>query len=292
MDRAVKRALFINKAKTNIIDSIKRAFIWRTSEITIAGLLLAVGLIANIWVKIGNWHVATIAIYMFMAISLPFGIALLTTFLIDFLTMVFTTGLGTWWWSFALGPILVVIIAKMLFTTLNIGEKLERKWIIPLAFSILITICGIVYFSVKSDMLSTDKMLYHGKFETSEKQTTRLIQQYLSLVSFIAVVALLFVNTWKIYSNKKKLFKINLFLAMLVTAFLFDVIYNPLSIMEWYINAPNAWFKLDEFNTTIYRPIVWGGIAKMFIHILFATPILVSIFISYKYIPSFKDRWV
>lgn len=282
----------MNKTLDMVLISFKRAFTWKPSEISIAGIMLAVGLIANIWFKIGNWHVATIAIYMFMAVSLPFGIALLTTFLIDFLTLIFTTGLGTWWWSFALGPIIVVVVSKMIFTTLNIGEKFKHKWIMPAAFAALTLIVGIVYFIVKADMLSINKQMYHGKLETEDHKTTRLIQQYIAIVSFAFISMLLIFNVTMLYLGKRKLFKINLFITMIATAFIFDVLYNPISIMNWYMTAPNAWLKLDDFNMNIYRPIVWGGIAKMFVHLFFATPILISIYISYRYIPSFKDRWV
>ena len=228
------------------------------SEMVMAAMFLAIGIIAKSYIKIGNTEFVTIPIYIALAITLPLSLSLITSILIDTLSMLFKGTIGTWWWTFTMEPVFVILISFLIFNLFkNIKEpKLNFSFLIGII--VILFSIGVFYFSKNGYKLFVTSNL--------EKKVTN----YISVIAFGIIIIFFTTISFLQLFEKIKPSNSMLILIIISSSIIVDILWFPFSLNNW----------LEHFNghTLSTDALRWTGFIRSFIHIFFSYPLAKGIY--------------
>lgn len=262
-----------------MFNTIKSYFKTSPREISLAGILVAIGIVSDSFIRINHYTFITISIYIAISLVLPLWLSIISVILIDTLQLVIRGVIGLWFWSLQIEPIIIALIASFLKYTLDkFKNKKEVTWIV--SFIIIGFIATfITILSIDYKRLYPERILISGKLESEEDMIGRLIQKYLSLIGSIILVIFLSVKLFKFSKGIKN--KNPLVLAtMILIVILVDWIYHPWSINEWRYRV----LGVDK-STELFRLSIINGIWNSSFHLSLNIPIVYSfIFVKNHFI--------
>ena len=238
-------------------------------NIVLTGFLVCIGMLIDAYIKIGYNSFAILPIYILVGIILPIHFGLTAGVLIDTLSQVLQGQIGGWWWSFAIQPIIIILITKVLYLIFNKKQIKPYIWYISLLFSILVATLGITYIVLNSSDFGSNK-------------TDKVITAYLRVLGFAFITLWL---TWMVFrfkNHENRHDKLVSLLLIVLIAILIDWFINPLSAMEWHLNAPNAYAPIKSWNNELFNTFIWMGIGKSLLHIFIGLGILSGTMIAIK----------
>ena len=259
-----------------MINYLKKQFKWSIQEIVLSGFLIAIGMFADAYLKIGNAKLISMSIYILIGLILPLPLAVLSAFIMDSMSMLLQGMLSQWWWSMAFQPIILVIIAFSIKSLFILIKDNKIQALVSLIICIILIIGAISYFYLHSDRFSL-------KFINKEKHSfqihQRLAQIYISLIGFILISFVSFFIILKNYKNKNNNNFFLCFSVILISVILIDWIYAPLAFMDFQMHSSNAYMSLHgKWNQQIYETVFYTYIMRSGIHMFICILLIPSVY--------------
>ena len=244
-----------------IFEKLKDSMKVNIYQITLAGILIGIGVIADTFFRVGRYTFITTSIYIVIGLLLPIWLGVSAALAIDTLQLIFRGMLGYWYWSLQLEPAIIVFISftlRFLFTSIKSKKVMQ---IISILFMVAIIIGGSLMIGLESEKLSVSRNYIHGRhphFESDSEFTTRLIRSYISILGLIFVIAIMSNEIYKITKGKTTNRRIASLIVVVITALLFDWLYHPWAVYNWQVNSLGLAPSLEIFKINVITGI-WGS---------------------------------
>ena len=237
-------------------------------QLTLAGILLAVGIISEGYIRIGYTTFVTFGIYLAVGLLLPLWLGLATGALIDLLYLVLIGWIGDWYWTMGLEKWLIVIIgwgSKFLYTAIKSKKLLVTLSIVTLSVILTVGLWALIY---KGDQFSTEKMMVRGKLEDSAAYTTRWITNSFAIVGLTTITIFILWNVYNYIKNKKQSEYLVTVLMASFAAVIVMWIYHPWNVAMWYK------YKRGIDNWHLYEIYEINAILKSIFYIGIGVPVV------------------
>lgn len=253
-------------------------------QIALAGLLLAVGVIGEGYIRIGYTTFITFGIYLTVGLILPLWLGIMTGLLIDLLYLVLIGWIGDWYITMGLEKVLIVVIGffSQFFYSLIKSRKITL--FISVSFLLAILIGGTVVFVTKDNQLSTEHILNRGKIESDSQYLERWLKNGFAIAGLFFIAAFMIFHIIHYIKGTKRSEYLATVLIAIFAAIIVQWLYHPWNVATWYEHkrGVNMWSHYDALEVSaIISSIFYIGIS---------VPIVTMFWTIYKSSASFKNK--
>ena len=258
---------------------IKKIFKINIRQMALSAIMISIGIVSTSFIKIGHFELITNSIYIILGLFMPLWLALVGALLIDNLSMIIKGEVGYWFWTYALIPILIVVISFLvkLFIFKTRTRKIEM--IIGITVMLILIIASILILSLQTNELSFSKVKHTSWYnhktrdENNEEIIIRLITNIGAIIGLIIISIMFFIKVWEFHKGAKEKGYITLFIMVIIISIIIDWLYNPFATLLFYKHLGSPNLGINTFK--IFMSI---GIWKSLFHIAIYIPIIYSFY--------------
>lgn len=234
-------------------------------QIALAGIMVSIGIVAEVFIRIGEVTFLNISIYMAIGIVLNIFLGIISVIVIDTMQMIFRGRIGEWYWSFQIEAILLVITAFIIKQLLTKIKNRNHIFYTSISLLSILIITFTTVFIIQSSELSFEHKYIRGHLETDEQLATRLTQKIFSVVG---IIILCLYMSFKIYKFKTKEMEKNplVMITIILTIIIIDWFYHPWAVNEWRSTVLGINWSYEVFNLSIIKGI-WMSAFHMALNI-------------------------
>ncbi|MEE3927980.1 hypothetical protein V2E24_00100 [Mycoplasmopsis ciconiae] len=269
---------------------------FRLIEIPISAFLVALSLIVGAIVKftplrfLGLNSDIELVFYTLMGFFLNLFPAMIAAFVSDFISVLYTGGLGTYFWTYALVPPLAAACSYLFFRLIR-SKFTNLKLILPNLIILVASVVMIAVVQVKISETKVDSGSLSVRLIEGRNNPLRFLNNvpFVVFYSLITILILLNFFSWAltgyyyIFREQKSLLTLNSFTVLVFILLVFRWIWGPIAFIEYfnaYIAKSNNVKSYGKDYLIIMVPIV---IKSLFSLALF-TPILISMIVPFEWL--------
>lgn len=276
----------------SILNKIKSSMKFNIHQIILASILVGIGIIIDSYMRIGYFTFLTMVIYIFLGISLPLWLGIISATLIDTFSLLARGVIGYWYWALQLEPI-IIIMFSFLFKFI-ITSKINEKKILALTtlvtFIMLLMATSIFAFIYQWDNFQLKQLVNKdGSIEKTENMIFRITQYYCALIGIIFILYILFIKIYKFKKDKNN--KISILIFIIFISIIIDWIYHPLATSFWL----SSQVLNTEWKPLLYKNYFSIGVIKSLIHIFISITVFSILIPAWQNTKTYnyqKNIWI
>ena len=256
--------------------SIKKSMIISPQQIALIGIIIALGMITDAYLRIGHLTFLTTTIYIFLGIYFPLWLGLVGATLIDTFSLLLRGTIGYWYWSLQIEPLIIVFFTFIFKSIFQKYMNAKLIFIITIFFILLIVITSVIVIQDQIDNFKFKKILNNGKIETNKEMVFRIIQYYVSIMGLLFIIYILFLEIYKFKKTMNN--KITVAIFIIAISIIIDWIYHPWATTIWMS------YKIlsTEFQLQLFKTYYFIGVIKSFFHIIISIPVISILLVAFK----------
>ena len=270
--------------KESLKEKFKKSMKVNIFQLSLAGILLCVGVLAEGYIRVGYTTFITFSIYLTVGLILPLWLGVATGLLIDLLYLVLIGWIGDWYWTMGLEKVLIVIVgwAGQFFYSLVKSRKLTL--ILSVSFLLIILVGGTVAFVTKDNQLSQDHILNRGKLETDTQFLERWLKNGFAIAGMLGISIFMILHIIHYVKGTKKSEYLATVLMAIMAAVIVQWLYHPWNVAMWYQykRGVSSWDHYDVWQIS-------AMISSLF-YIGISIPIVTMFWTIYKSSTYFKNK--
>lgn len=254
------------------------------SQLALAGILLAVGVIGEGYIRIGYTTFVTFGIYLTVGLILPLWLGMITGALIDLLYLVLIGWIGDWYITFGLEKMLIVIIGFFGQFFYSLIKSRKATLIISVAFLLIILIGGTYVLVSNDNQLSTNHIIKHKHLETDTQFLERWLKNGFAFAGLAFIALFMIFHIIHYIKGTRRSEYLATVLIAIFAAIIVQWLYHPWNVATWYEHkrGVNMWAHYDALEVSaIISSIFYIGIS---------VPIVTMFWTIYKSSASFINK--
>ena len=259
-------------------------------QLSLAGILLCIGVISEAYIKIGNTTFLSFGIYLTLGLILPLWLGASTGVLIDLLYLLINGQIGSWYWTMGLEKIIIVTVGWSLQFLYSLIKSRKITIAISISLLIIILVGGTIAFLTKDGLLNTQHNLVWNKhehkmlYETEEQFLERWLKNGFSFAGILFISIFMIWHIYYYIKGTKKGEYLATMIISIIAALIVYWMYHPWNVAMWY----KYYLNIDWWEH--YDALQISGIIRSMFSIGLAIPIVTMFWTIYKSSTYFKNK--